>query len=142
MPALDESLRTLFLAESTITDITATGPHSVEAIYCGDSPQKAGQPRLEIHELNLDPMLSLDGTSGMRTATIDIDCKARSKPIASNLADSVESYFNDYTGAAGSVTIDAVLLSDRTDSTESPDSATDEKLYVVTLDYDIQFTPS
>jgi len=51
-------------------------------------------------------------------------------------------FLDDYTGAAGSETIGAVLLNDESDSYEPPTDASDVGIYVVTLDLDVMYNPA
>ncbi|MCA9052985.1 MAG: DUF3168 domain-containing protein [Planctomycetaceae bacterium] len=131
--AVGEGIRTRLLAVSGVTDITS-------AVYVSDTPQSATEPRIEVHELNLDPMVVMEGTSGLRSATIDIDCKSTTPVKAKALADAVEAAFNDFTGAAGDITVKAVVFQDRSDSTEAPSSGSQKSVYVTTLDYLVQYT--
>jgi len=59
------------------------------------------------------------------------------------LAKKVSVFLEDYTGAAGlDETIDAVLFNGESDDFEPPADGSDCGLYVVTLDFQIQYTPS
>lgn len=129
-------IRTLFLAEETITDLVATNGVHVNTI-----PQSAADPYVLLTLMSQDNALRLEGTGGLLFTDIDIDCKAVTHAKASALADAIEAYFGDYTGAAGDQTVGAVLLNDRDDDYEAPQNKTDKGLHVVTLDVQVQWRP-
>lgn len=60
---------------------------------------------------------------------------------AETLADAVRTFIDDYTGTAGSYTIQAVLMNGESDDYEPPADASDVGVHVVTLDVDIQYNP-
>ena len=132
-------MRTILLAESTINTLLGD---STSGVYVAQAPQNADPPFVEIHRLSMDPLKTLGTTSGLRFTEIDIDCKAKTKPEATALADAVEAFIDDYTGAAGSDTINAVLLNDRALDVEPPDGKQEYGRFVETVDVQIQWTPA
>jgi len=56
------------------------------------------------------------------------------------LAKAVSDYFENFSGAAGSDTINAVLWNDETDSYEPDEKGSDKGLHVTTLDFNVQYT--
>lgn len=137
--AIEQGLRTLLLAESTVSTLLG---QSTKGVYVGQSPQNAIEPFIEIHVISMDPLKALGGTSGLRFTDLDIDCKARTQPDASALADAVEAYIRDKTGSAGSDTINAVLLNDRPQDIEPPDGSREYGRFVETIDIQAQWTPA
>jgi hypothetical protein len=127
-------LVSLLSGESTITAICST------RIYVGKAPQKAALPHIVITQLGSEENTSLDGLSGRtRFLTFDIDCKSQTSVQAESLANAVRVFLDDYTGAAGSYTIGAVLMNDEADDYEAPTDGSDIGVHVVTLDCEIQY---
>lgn len=139
--ALKNGLRTLLLAESSITSLvpaqTVDGD-SVSAIFVTTADQGAKVPYLVISRTGHDPMKAMDGTTGMAQTDIDIDCYAGTPAEADALATAVEAYLKDYSGAAGgSDTIDCVLFEDKNDFENTEGDGNDQWRYVVTLSFTI-----
>lgn len=139
-------LRTLMLAESTITTLVGSqviGGVTYQGIFVGHAVQGFTQDHIIISRASLDPMKHLGGTSGMRSIDVDIECYSRSKASVESIAEAVATYLDDYTGAAGaSNTIDAVLWNDTYDTASVPIEGSDVWLHSVTVDMTIQHTPS
>lgn len=113
--AIDEGVVQLFRAETTITDELA----NTTSIYVGYVEQDRNMPYITIQANDIDPLSALDGTSGMKRTDMAVNCVAPARVDSNDAADAVESFFNDFTGAAGSNTIDAVILQSRS-HTEVP----------------------
>lgn len=128
-------LRSLLLAEATITDLVG------QRVYVNQADQSAASPYIVISTIDTNPMLALDGTYGMRSAEIDIDCWAAGYIDAKTVAKAVLAYLADYKGAAGAVTIDAVQWIDEDDGPQSPTDGKQLGRHLVTLEFVIQFTP-
>ena len=125
----------LLSAEATITAIAST------RIYVGKAPQKALFPHVIITQMGSEENGTVDGGSGAtRFLTFDIDCKAKTSVQAESLGNAVRTYLDDYSGAAGSFTIGAVIMNDESDDYEPPQDGSDIGVHVVTLDVDIQYT--
>lgn len=140
--AIKDGLRTLMLAESTITALcpaqTLKGL-SLSAVFVDKAEQGAKPPFIIISRIGSDPMLALDGTYGMKSTEIDIDCYEATPTKAEALATAVSTYLDDYTGAAGgSDTIDAVMLEDTNDFLVPEEDGKDNLRHVVTLSFTIQ----
>ena len=58
---------------------------------------------------------------------------------AEELGNAVRTFLDDYSGAAGSYTIGAVIMNDESDDYEPPQDGSDVGVHVVTLDLDVQF---
>lgn len=137
--AIEDGLRTILLAESTVSTLLG---EATAGVYVAQAPQNAVAPFIEIHRLSMDPLKTLGTTGGLRFTEIDIDCKAKTKPEATALANAVETFIDDYTGAAGSDTINAVLLNDRALDVEPPDGKQEYGRFVETIDVQLQWTPA
>lgn len=130
--AIGTDLRTLLAAQSL-------GLSSASAIYTDKTDQNAPMPYLVVTQLNEDPMKMLSGTTGMRDAEFDIDCVASSRVTADTVADAVESYIKDYSGAAGGSTVRAVLLNDRAYDCIPVGQGTENHKFVTTLNLQVQY---
>jgi hypothetical protein len=140
--ALKDGLRTLLLAQSSITTLapaqTIKGI-SHPSIYVGKVAQGAIPPFIVISRTGHDPMKALDGTTGLAQTEIDIDCFEGTATKAEALAKAVSDYLKDYTGAAGSSdTIDAVLWEDMNDFENPEPNGKDDWQHAVTLTFSIQ----
>lgn len=110
--ALETSLRTLLLAQSSITTLVSSrdiGGTTYYAIFNENPEEGFAPPYILIHLIDFDAMGALDGTTGMTSYEIDIDCYSTKVSASLAIADAVHSFLKDYTGAAGSDTIDAVF---------------------------------
>lgn len=133
--AIGTDLRTLLIAESTINTALAT----TTSCYTDKTDQNAEMPYLVLTQLNEDPMKMLTVTSGLRMAEFDIDCVASSRVTADTVADAVETYIKDYSGAAGSSTVRAVLLNDRAYDSIPIGQGSENYKFVTTLNLQVQY---
>lgn len=131
---MKSGLVALLAAEATVTAICST------RIYIQRAPQNATFPHLIITQMGSEENTTIDGSSGqLRFIEFDIDCKARSSVQAESLGNAVRTYLDDYSGAAGSYTIGAVILNDESDDYEPPQDGSDVGVFVVTLDLTVQY---
>lgn len=105
--AIKEGLRTLLLAQSSITTLCPVV--FVEKVKQGVKP-----PYIRITDAGHDPMKCLDGTYGMGSSEIYVECVEFTEPESEAIATAVTAFIKDYSGdAGGSDTIDAVLWDDK-----------------------------
>ncbi len=131
---MKSGLVALLSTQASITAICST------RIYVTKAPQKALLPYVIITQISTEENASLDGATGqLRFVTFDIDCKAKTSVQSESLGNAVRVFLQDYSGAAGSYTIGAVLMNDESDGYEPPDDGSDIGVHVVTLDVDIQY---
>lgn len=129
------SLVTLLTAVPAISAITTR-------IYVSNAPQKAALPYIVLTQDSSEDFKSLDGSTGqLRALDFSIDCFSLTSIGAQSLADAVRDYLKDYSGAAGSETIGAVLLTDETDGIQAATDGSDRHTYFVTLSFTIMFNP-
>lgn len=133
--AIGTDLRTLLLAQAPITSLLAT----TTSVFTDKADQNAAHPYIVITQLNEDMMKMLSGTTGMRKPEFDIDCVAKRRGAADDVADAVESFIKDYSGAAGGSTIRAVLLNDRAYDKLPIGTASDEFQFITTLNFEVQY---
>lgn len=132
--ALGEGLISLLSGEATINALLA----ATDSVYEDAITQDHAMSYLSLSQLSQDPMKALDGTSGMRKSEFDIDCVCTSRVKANALADAVDEFIKDFTGAAGSNTINAVLLNDRAYDAIPVSQGSDNYKYITTLNVDFQ----
>lgn len=140
--AIKDGLRTLLLAESSITTLAPAQViqgKSYSAIFVDKVKQGIKPPFIVISRSGFDPMKTLDGTTGMKSTEIDIECWEYTETEAEALAAAVSAYIKDYSGAAGgSDTIDAVLWDSVNDFKEAEDDGKDLWRFVTVLNLTIQ----
>jgi hypothetical protein len=127
------SMRTLFKSTTNIT------PH-MDEVHIGAADESAAMPYVLLTEIENDFSLRLDGTGGLILTDVDVDCKAATYNLAQTLADAVKAYFQDYTGAAGTDTVKAVLLNGEKSDYEPPQDGSSVGKHVVTLDFNVQWS--
>jgi hypothetical protein len=134
---ITHGLRSLLLADAGIAALVG------QRVYVNQAAQTAALPYIVITQIDLDPMLALDGTYGMQSAEIDVDCYGMNHVTAAAVAAAVKAKLNDYSGAAGDDDmIDAVLLLDENDGPLAPNDGTQTGRHLVTVEYEVQFTPN
>jgi len=140
--ALEAGLRTLLLAQSPITTLCPAQivkGVSHYGVFVGRAAQGFAPPFIVITRTEHDPYATLDGTTGMGSSEIDIDCFEATHTKAEALATAVVDFLKDYSGAAGATDIiDAVILLNRRSFQTQAGSGNDEWQYVVTLTFQIQ----
>lgn len=98
-------------------------------------------PFILISVVSTDPYACLDGTQGMMSFGIDIDCYANRFDKSVAISNAVQSFLNDYTGPAGSnCMINAVILKNKSHSKLYEDGGRDTREHVDSLSYQIQAT--
>lgn len=133
---MKSGLVALLTGEATITAIVGS------RVFINKAPQTAAYPHIVITLMAANNHLTLNASSNeFRTLTFDIDCRAKTSVGAESLAEAVRTFIDDYTGAAGTYTIQAVLMNGETDDYEPPADASDVGVHTVTLDVDIQYNP-
>jgi len=138
---IEAGLRTLLLAQSSITALVPTQTvrdNTVEAIVVDAPPQALELPYIVINQVAEDGMLCLDGTYGMQSTEVEIDCTASTPAKAQAIAAAVRTFLDDYTGTAGSSTIDAVLYLGRAFTRVQRTDGRDVRDCIVSLSYQVQ----
>ena len=140
--AIETSLRTLLLAQSSITALVpaqTVGGVSFSGIFLDHNAEGFVAPFVLLTMVDHDPLKRLDGTSnGLAFTDFDIDCYCSNRPAAIALAAAVNSFLKDYTGAADTDTIDAVLFQSMRDDVVFLGDGRDQRHYVRSLSYQIQ----
>lgn len=89
-----------------------------------------------------DPHNHLGGVGGLKSARVDIDCKASTPDAADDLAAAIERDLEPYTGAMDTITVDAVILQDTSHWSEAAKPGRDVDHYVTTKEFTIQYKVS
>lgn len=127
---MKSGLVSLLQNESTISAITSQ-------VYITKAPQTATVPYIVLELTDTEEFGSLDGTGSLRRVTFAIDCQSDRSVEAETLGAAVRVFIDDFTGAAGSFTIDAVNLSQELSDYDPPKDASDKGTHTVTLLVDI-----
>lgn len=118
---IDEAMRTLFLATSAITTLvpaeTVNGI-SISGVFTDSIPQGFLGDCILINVGKSDAMVCMDGTYGLQTDTLVVDCHAQTAPEAKAIAAAVKTLFDDYTGTVGGHVIKAVIR--QNEQTQAP----------------------
>lgn len=139
--AIKDGIKTLLLAQSSITTLCpaqTVQKNSFGAIFVDAIKQGIVPPYIKISRTGFDPMECLDGTAGMGSTDIEIECLAYEEPDAAALAKAVSDYFKDYYGAAGaSDTIDCVNWTGVSDDVIPEGNGGDIFRYAVKLQFTV-----
>lgn len=130
--SIQAGVRSAFLAESTITDITT-------AVFVTTLREDAVLPNITIIKTNENPNNHLGGAGDLRFADFDIECRATTDKGAVDLADAVIAAFEDFTGTMGDHTCVASLLLDSEDDHEYLDDGSIGQ-YLSTVYFQFQYT--
>lgn len=128
-----DGLRSVLVANAGINALVAG------RVWSKRAPQRATLPFVLLHRQAEDHNLTLTDTGGLVFADFEIDCKAATPAGATALADLVLALLDDYVGAMGSNTCEAVLLDDVDDDYEEPQDKDDVGRHVTTLTLQIQY---
>jgi len=130
------SLITLLNAQSSITDLVST------RIYLDKAPEGCGLPYIVILQHGSDEFMTSDNTGNLRGIDFSIICRAQRGVSSVAVADAVRLFIEDYSGAAGSETISAVILDSVSDQFEPPVDGSDIGKHASTLDLQILYNPA
>jgi hypothetical protein len=144
--SLVADLRTLLLAQTSITTpapAQTIGGISYSAVLVDHPPQGMVPPMAMIKLTGTDPLVCMDGTSGLQVAEVDIECVGQTRASSNAVASAITAYLDDYTAAAGSnTTIGAVVYTDMRDDVVYLSDSRDTRYYLRTLRFRIFHTQS
>lgn len=98
--------RLLMLATAAITNVVAT------RIYIGVPPATTTLPRITCHQMGSDEQNDLTNSGVARAVEVEFDCEGATAQDSYTLAEILRLFWKDFSGPAGSITIDAVSLDD------------------------------
>lgn len=128
-----EGLRTLLLAQTSVTDLVG------QRIYVSAARQGANQPCILLKRISDEKHKALDGYVSARHAEIDIECWASTASAAAALAKIVSDYLDDFMGTAGNETILSSHQIDDTDTYDPPQSGSEITEFVTILNFEFQY---
>jgi hypothetical protein len=130
--AVDESLRTMLLSVSAVTDIVGT-----TGVYLDDAGQSSLSSYLIISQQGHNPHGTLTETTGTGETEFDVDCFAKSRTQARALSNVVSAALKDYSGTITGTTFSAVNWVDEgTDKEIAADGST-VNYYIITQTFNI-----
>lgn len=130
--AVDESLRTVLLATTSITDIVGS-----TGVYVGDAGQSELSAYVVINQESHNPHGALDGTTGIGESQIDLDCYAKKRTQARTLANAVSAKLKDYSGTSGSTTFSAFNWLDEASDIVPADDGSQVHYHVFTETFNV-----
>jgi hypothetical protein len=130
-----EGLRTLLLAQSTVTDVVG------QKIFVTAARQGQDRPYILIDRVSDEKIKGLSGFLSAKHCEVDIDCWANTASAAAALAKIVSDYLDDFSGATGGTeTILAVHQVDEDDTFDPPSSGGQIQEFVTILTLEIDYT--
>lgn len=143
---IDTGLRTLLLAQSSITTLVPTqtiNRNTIYPIFCTSVMQGVVPPFVLIKRLGGDPMLTL-GLNGetLKTAVIEISSYSYSAVANETLDRTIRVFLDDQleVAAGASDTLKAVLFDEPTAGYDSPVEGTDTRFYYCRTTYTVQYS--
>jgi len=124
-------LVSLLRAEGTVTAIVA------QRVYVTKAPQTAKLPFVVIDQNDTEEFNSIDGTGKLRRMGFVVDCIASTSVEAETLGNAVREYLDDFTGVAGTFTVDAVMMNGEHGGYDPPNDGSDGGFHIITLDLDV-----
>ena len=138
---IEAGLRTLLMEEATIAALAqprAIDGISFPAVFVDVPVQGFAPPFLVISVIDTDPLVAMDGTSGLMDQAVSIDAYHPDSGNSKALAAAVSDFLKDYTGPAGDDTINAVIWKNATDHQIWTQDGRDVRYYVRSLSFRIQ----
>lgn len=129
--SIQAGVRSAFLAQSTITDVTSN-------IYVTAIDQDKGLPAIAIIKTNENANNHLGGAGDLRFSDFDIECYASTEKGSIELAGAVIAAFEDFTGSMGDHTCVASLYLDSEDAHEDIGDGS-EGLFLSTVYFQFQY---
>lgn len=145
--SIENDLATLFSAQASITGAVSG---KTTGVYAAAAPQRDASndivkpPLIIVTLLNSDFYNTIEATggvaTGIRLGVLDIDCKGWTNAEASTVEAAVAAYFDDFSGTAGSSTIESVHLTDSGGDVETPEHGEGVPVFVKTLEAEVIYS--
>lgn len=133
MPDITASIRTLTLADATVSGLVAT------RMYSDVLPQSATMPAITYSMITETPYEHLAGIVSVSQATIQVDCFGATRSSANALADAVRLQLEKYRGVVGTQQILEINHTSARDGYDRAESGTDQLRFIRSLDFDIHY---
>lgn len=131
-----EGLRTLLLAQSSVTAVVGT-----DGIFVTAAGQRADLPYIVIARVSDEKYKGLDGVLTLKHCEVDIECWHKTQSGAAALAKIVGDYLDDFSGATGGAeTIKAVHHIDDDDTFDPPESGGQIQEFATILTFEMGYT--
>jgi len=135
---VEEALYALLSADATITGLVST------RIYPILAPQNAALPYVTYQVAASRHVHSLDGSSGLAFASVQINCNAASYSVAKAIAEAVRQELQGYAGTpvVDGTEITGVIWDSDIDSPDVPQTATEAVVHRVIVTADVGYVES
>lgn len=130
--AADESLRTVLLGATPVTDIVGS-----TGVYLDDAGQSNLSSYIVISNQGHNPHGNITETADMGETQFDIDCFAKTRTQARVLSDAVSVRLKDYTGTSGDTTFSGVNWVDEGSDVVTAADGSRVHFYVLTQTYNV-----
>jgi hypothetical protein len=131
-----EGLRTLLLAQSSITDIVGSA-----GIFVSAARQGSDLPYIVLDRVSDEKYKGLGGYLNQRHCEVDIECWHKTQSLAAALAKIVSNYLDDFTGATGGdETITESTQMDDSDNYVDPKTGNAISEFVTILNFEFHYT--
>ena len=120
--------RTVILADSALAALLG------ERVYPVRLPQKPSYPLLLLTRVSDEKDRTLDGTSRLRQARIQIDCKAETQVVAAQIADELERLLDGKAASGGDTRFASCWITRRDERFEEG-----TETYRSSLDFEISY---
>lgn len=132
---ITDGLKTLLLAQSSVTDLVGT------RIFKTAARQGTDKPYIVIDRIDSEKYKGLSGYLSTQHAEVDIECWASTQTAAAALAKVVSDYLDDFSGATGGTeTILAVHQVGEADNYAPPKAGGEITEFVTILNVELDYT--
>lgn len=128
MATIEANIRTLLIADGTISGLIGSRFYSVE------NPQDPTYPLINLERLSGVRQYSMDGQTGPTPGRFEINCYSDTLNGARVLGEAVRSKLSGFAGTAGSGTIHGAFLQDSEDIYDK-----ELKKHIVSMDWEVWY---
>lgn len=127
---MEESLRTLLVSASGVTDLVST------RVYWRQAPQSVTANFINLHRVSGGRDYNMDAPSGLVSSRVQADCWASKYSEAKLIARAIEAAASGYSGTVGGTLFQGIFIDTERDDDQS-DSGDVATRYRVSLDLTI-----
>jgi hypothetical protein len=130
LPDIGATIRTLTLADGTVSGLVSTRMHSDVL------PQRASLPAITYSVVDTLPNEHLAGIAALSRARIQIDCYAATRAAANSLADAVRLALATHRGTTSGQRISSITMpSGEAYSFDPVEAGSDQRRFVTSMDF-------
>ena len=135
MPDISATIRTMTLADGTVSGLVST------RMYSDTLPQNATLPAIRYAVVDATPNEHLSGIVGVSRARIQIDCYANTRAAANALADGVRLALEkqNHTLVGAQYINDIAMISGPADARDRAKAGEDEVRFISTMDFFVYY---